>query len=90
MDYLDRDFIEIERNGNVEKVELICTIDSERDNKKYVILTDDKDIDEEINIIVGAIKEEIDGSVIETVDDEEEYKYVVSLMEKIEMSEEDV
>lgn len=86
MEEIEREFIELDIDGKIEEAELVCTIDSEKDDKKYAILTFDKEITEEINISVGVLKDD----VIELIDNDEEYEYVISLMNKIERSEADV
>ena len=88
MNELEKEYLEIENEaGEVQVVEIICTIPSERDNKEYVILTPDEEIGEEVNIIVGTLREENGEKIFTEVEDDEEYEYVVSLMEKIERSE---
>lgn len=89
MEELERNIVDIEIDGKIEEAELICVLNSERDDKQYAILTTDKEIGEEINIIAGILREDIEGSTIEIVDDEE-YEYVISLMDKIEKSDLDV
>lgn len=91
MEDLEREYIEIENDfGEVEKAEIICTIKSERDDKEYVVLTQDEEIGEEVNIVVGILKEENGETTFVEVDDDSEYEYVVSLMEKIESSDSNV
>lgn len=87
MEEIEREFIELDIDGKIEEAELICTIKSEKEDKEYAILTLDKEISEEINIIVGVLKNNSDGSTIELLEDDGEYEYVISLMEKIERGE---
>ena len=88
MEEFEKEYIEIENElGETERAEVICTIKSERDDKNYIILTQDEEIGDEVNIIVGILKEENGEKVFIEVEDDEEYEYVVSLMEKIERSE---
>lgn len=89
MEEFEKEYIEIENElGEVETAEIICVINSERDDKEYVILTQDEEIHEEVNIIVGILREENGETIFTEVEDDEEYEYVVSLMKKIESSEE--
>lgn len=84
----EKQIIKIENElGEVEVAEIICTIQSEREDKTYVILTQDEEITEEVNIIAGILLEENGETVFKEVESDEEYDYVVSLMEKIESSE---
>lgn len=88
MEEFEKEYIEIENElGETEQAEVICTIKSERDDKNYIILTQDEEIGDEVNIIVGILKEENGEKIFIEVEDDEEYEYVVSLMEKIERSE---
>lgn len=88
MEEFEKEYIEIENElGEVETAEIICVINSERDDKEYVILTQDEEIHEEVNIIVGILREENGETIFTEVEDDEEYEYVVSLMKKIESSE---
>lgn len=91
MNEMENKFIEIENElGEVEFAEIICTIESEREDKTYVILTQDEEITEEVNIIVGILTKENDETIFTEVESDEEYDYVVSLMDKIERSENNV
>lgn len=80
----ERNFIEVENVlGQVDKVELIGKIKSERDDKVYAILTTDETIGEEVNIHIGTYYSENGKDFIEIVEDEEEINYVMSLMAKM-------
>jgi len=76
-----RQFIEVENlNGEIEKVEIFAEINSQRDNKIYVLLTPDEVIGEEVNIAVGYIYEQNGKMNLELVENEEELNYVYSLI----------
>lgn len=80
-----RNFIEIvNADGSVDKVELIGTINSKRDNKVYAILTDDEEIGEEVNVTFGYIYEEDGKEYIDYLKDKEEIDYVNSLLDELE------
>lgn len=84
----ERQFIEVENlNGEIEKIEIFAEIKSERDDKTYVLLTNDDDIGEEVNMEVGFIYEENDRMILELVDDINEINYVYSLINKTLMEE---
>ena len=85
MEESEKDIIDIEIDGEIKEAELICVLDSEKDDKQYAILTTDEEISDEINIIAGILHEDNDEFTIEIVDDDE-YEYVLSLMDKIEKS----
>ena len=79
----ERKFVEIENlNGEIEKVEIFAEINSERDNKVYVLLTPDEAIEEEVNMAVGYIYEENGKMNLELVENEEELNYVYSLINR--------
>ena len=89
MNDTEKRFIEIENDlGEVEVAEVICTINSEREDKTYVVLTQDEEIGEEVNVIIGTLREDDGNTLFAEVESDEEFEYVVSLMEKIERSEE--
>jgi len=76
-----RQFIEVENlNGEIEKVEIFAEINSQRDNKIYVLLTPDEVIGEEVNIAVGYIYEQNGKMNLELVENGEELNYVYSLI----------
>ena len=79
----ERKFVEIENlNGEIEKVEIFAEINSERDNKVYVLLTPDEAIEEEVNMAIGYIYEENGKMNLELVENEEELNYVYSLINR--------
>jgi len=79
----ERQFIEIENlNGEIEKVEIFAEIKSERDNKVYVLLTPDKEIGEEVNMVIGYVYEDSGKMNLELVETQEELNYVYSLINK--------
>ena len=80
----EREYIEIENSdGKLEQIEVIAQIKSKRDNKVYLILTPDKEIGETINVSIGYIYENDDSKTIEFVKNEEEIKYINSLLNEI-------
>ena len=79
----ERQFIEVENlNGEIEKVEIFAEIKSERDNKTYVLLTPDKEIGEEVNMVIGYVYEDSGKMNLELVETQEELNYVYSLINK--------
>ena len=77
-------YIEIENiAGEVEKAELIGFVPSEIDEKTYVVLTKDETIGDEVNVIVGTLEQEEDVNIFTEIESDEEFEYVVSLMEKL-------
>ena len=81
----NKEIIEIiDLDGKTNSYELITKIKSTRDNKIYYIMTEDKEIGEEVNIIVGYILEKEDDEIIDItmVLDEEELLYVEDLINK--------
>ena len=79
----ERQFVEIENlNGEIEKVEIFAEINSQRDNKVYVLLTPDEAIEEEVNMAIGYIYEENCKMNLELVENEEELNYVYSLINR--------
>lgn len=79
----ERQFVEIENlNGEIEKVEIFAEINSERDNKVYVLITPDEAIEEEVNMAIGYIYEENGKMNLELVENEEELNYVYSLINR--------
>lgn len=63
-------------NGEIEEIEIITQISSTRDDKEYIIYTADKQIEDEVNINIGIIK---DG-FLEVIEDNDEIDYVMSLI----------
>ncbi len=81
----ERNYIEIvNADGSVDKVELIGTINSKRDDKVYAVLTEDEVIGEEVNVSFGYLYEEEGEPFIEYLKDKEEIAYVKSLMSEFE------
>ena len=77
----ERKFVEVENlNGEIEQAEIIAKVKSQRDNKVYVLLTTDKEINEVVNIAIGYIYEEEDKYNLQLVVDQEELNYVYSLI----------
>ena len=84
MEEMEKHYIEIEYDlGQVEKAEILGIIPSQRDDKNYIILTQDEEIGEEVNIIVGILYEVNGEEIFVEVEDDAEYEYVVSLMDKV-------
>lgn len=55
---MDREFIEvINQNNEKEKIEIFAQVKSEKDNKLYVLLTPDKEINDELDIAIATIEE---------------------------------
>ena len=80
----EREFVEIVNDdGSVEKVELIGVIESKRDDKVYALLTEDKEIGEEVNVIFGILYEEDGKEYIDYLTDDEEIDYVNSLLDEL-------
>jgi hypothetical protein len=81
----EREFIEIENaDGSIDFVELIGVIESKRDDKVYAILTADKEIKEEVNVIFGIMYKEDGKDYIDYLTDKEEIDYVNSLLDELE------
>jgi len=80
----EREFVEIvNADGSIDKVEFIGVVESKRDDKIYAILTDDKEIGEEINVTFGLIYEEDGKEYIDYLTDDEEIDYVNSLLDEL-------
>ena len=81
----EREFIEIvNSDGSIDSVELIGTINSQRDNKVYAILTDDEIIGENVSVTFGRIYQENGKEYIDYLTDKEEIDYVNSLLDELE------
>lgn len=79
----EREFIAIEdADGDIVEAELICELESKKEDKTYVILTTDEEIEDEVNIIVGYWNYNGEEQTFELVTDEEEIDYVHSLMDE--------
>lgn len=80
----EREFVEIvNADGSIDKVEFIGVVESKRDDKIYAILTDDKEIGEEISVTFGLIYEEDGKEYIDYLTDDEEIDYVNSLLDEL-------
>lgn len=80
----EREFIDIiGDDGTKQEMELIGVVKSKRDEKEYLILTQDETIGEEVNIVIAYIYEEDDMDYIEVVKDQEEIDYVYSLLDEL-------
>ena len=84
MEDVKRTFIELENKvGQVDKIELIGKVKSEKEDKTYAILTTDEIIGEEVSIYIGHIYVKDGKDIIEIIEDEEEINYVLSLIDKV-------
>ena len=53
---MDREFIEvINQNNEKEKIEIFAQVKSEKNNKLYVLLTPDEEINDEVNIAIATL-----------------------------------
>ena len=79
-----RNFIEVDSgNGDIKKVEVICELKSKSDNKTYVVITEDEEIDDEINVSIAYIYERNEKVYLELIEDEDELNYAYSLMNEM-------
>ena len=79
----ERLFIDVEDEyGKTGKIELITEVKSKRDDKTYVLLTPDKEINDEINVSFGHVFEKDGRLNLELIEDEEEINYICSLIEE--------
>lgn len=80
----EREFIDIIGNdGTTQKMELIGSVNSKKDDKEYLILTQDENIGDEVNIVMAYVYEEDGIDYIEVVKDQEEIDYVYSLLDEL-------
>ena len=80
----EREFIDIiGDDGTKQEMELIGVVNSERDDKEYLILTQDEEIGEEVNIVIAYAYEEDGMDYIEVVKEQEEIDYVYSLLDEL-------
>lgn len=80
---MDREFIEvINQNNEKEKIEIFAQVKSEKDNKLYVLLTPDVEINDEVNIAIATLEEKENEFYIDLVKGEEELNYVYDLIIK--------
>ena len=80
----EREFIDIiGDDGTKQEMELIGVVNSERDDKEYLILTQDEEIGEEVNIVIAYAYEEDGMDYIDVVKEQEEIDYVYSLLDEL-------
>ena len=72
----------LDDDGQVRRFELVRELSSKKDDRVYLILTDDKEIKEEVTIHIGSLLKDGENSHFELVTDEDEIKYVYGLMEE--------
>ena len=78
---MERTFIEvINQNNEKEKVEIFAQVKSDKDNKLYILLTPDEQINEEVNIAIATLEEKEHELYINLVEDEKELNYVYDLI----------
>ena len=81
---MDKDIIEIiGDDGQKMDMELITVVKSKKDDKEYLVLTQDEDIGEEVNIVMAYAYEEDGKDYIEVLKDQEEIDYVYSLLDEL-------
>lgn len=81
---MDKDIIEIiGDDGQRMDMELITVVKSKRDDKEYLVLTQDEEIGEEVNIVMAYAYEEDGKDYIEVLKDQEEIDYVYSLLDEL-------
>lgn len=80
----EREFIDIiGADGTTQKMELIAIVESKKDEKEYLILTQDENIGEDVNIVMAYVYEEDGIDYIEVVKEQEEIDYVYSLLDEM-------
>ena len=80
---MDRKIIEvINQNNEKEKIEIFAQVKSEKDNKLYVLLTPDEEINDEVNIAIATLEEKENEFYINLVENQEELNYVYDLIIK--------
>lgn len=80
---MDRKFIEvINQNNEKEKIEIFAQVKSEKDNKLYVLLTPDEEINNEVNIAIATLEEKENKFYMNLVENQEELNYVYDLIIK--------
>ena len=78
---MDRTFIEvINQNNEKEKIEIFAQVKSTKDDKLYILLTPDAQIEDEVNIAIATLEEKENGLYINLVENEEELNYVYDLI----------
>ena len=65
-----------------EKIEIFAQVKSEKDNKLYVLLTPDEEINDEVNIAIATLEEKENEFYINLVENQEELNYVYDLIIK--------
>lgn len=81
---MDKDIIEIiGDDGQKMDMELITVVKSKKDDKEYLVLTQDEEIGEEVNIVMAYAYEEDGKDYIEVLKDQEEIDYVYSLLDEL-------
>lgn len=81
---MDKDIIEIiGDDGQRMDMELITVVKSKKDDKEYLVLTQDEEIGEEVNIVMAYAYEEDGKDYIEVLKDQEEIDYVYSLLDEL-------
>ena len=84
----EREFVQVENlNGEIEEAELIFTFKLDDSDKVYAMLTTDKVIGEEVNVVIGTLYVEDNERVFELVEDTEELKRIHAYLDKIGESE---
>ena len=80
----EREFIDIVgADGTTQKMELIAVVESKKDEKEYLILTQDENIGDDVNIVMAYVYEEEGIDYIEVVKEQEEIDYVYSLLDEM-------
>lgn len=80
----NREFIDIiGDDGTTQKMELIAVVNSKKEDKEYLILTQDETIGDEVNIVMAYVYEEDGKDYIEVLKDQEEIDYVYSLLDEL-------
>lgn len=81
----EREFIELfGEDGTTQKMELIGVVKSKKEDKEYLILTQDEMIGDEVNIVMAYVYEENGMDYIEVLKEQEEINYVYSLLDELE------
>ena len=81
---MDKDIIEIiGDDGQKMDMELISVVKSKRDDKEYLILTQDEVGADEVNIVMAYVYEEDGEDYIEVLKEQEEIDYVYSLLDEL-------
>lgn len=80
----EKEYIQVEfEDGDVEQLEIIADVMSQRDNKHYVLLSNGQTSEEDVDIVIGALNKTEDGEVyMDYVNDKNEIDYVMALVNK--------